>query len=186
MSEHTSPSGATIWGLPATLALGALLLDQLTKVWAVATLGPEPRSAELRLIGEWLSLYYIRNTGVAFGLFQNLPQLFTITSIIITLAAIYAYRYHLPWPSPWIKISMGLIVGGALGNIVDRLRLGYVVDFIRVGWWPIFNLADSAVSVGVTMLTLYLLLIGEEQTRRGPVPEDDGLLNELLSREPDQ
>ena len=185
MNERTPPSAATIWGLPATLALGALLLDQLTKVWAVATLGPEPRSGELRLIGDWLSLHYIRNTGVAFGLFQNLPQLFTITSIIITLGAIYAYRYHLPWRSPWIKISMGLIVGGALGNIIDRLRLGYVVDFIQVGWWPIFNLADSAVSVGVTMLTLYLLLIGEEQPVRA-VPEDDGLLSELLSREPDQ
>jgi signal peptidase II len=185
MSERTPPSAATIWSLPGALALGVVLLDQLTKLWAVATLGPEPRSRVLPLIGDWLSLNYIRNTGVAFGLFQNLPQLFTLTSIAITLAAIYIYRYHLPWRSDWIKVSMGLVVGGGLGNIIDRLRLGYVVDFIQVGWWPIFNIADSAVTVGVTMLALYLLVIGEE--RPAPAsPQDDGLLNELLSREPDQ
>lgn len=182
---NKEPSFRERWALPGTLALSLLALDQVTKLWAVATLGPEPRSRELVLLGDWLSLRYIRNTGVAFGMFQNFPQLFTVTSMLITAAAVYAYRYHLPSHSRWIQTSMGLIIGGAIGNIVDRLRLGYVVDFVRVGWWPIFNVADSAVTSGVVMLALHLLIIGEEPAV-APGPRDDTLLDELLNREPDR
>jgi signal peptidase II len=177
-------SPSSVWAVPLGLATTILITDQLTKLWVVNMLGPEPRTRELMLLGDWLSLRYIRNTGVAFGLFQEFPQLFTVTSILITLAAIYAYRYHLPYQRPWIQFSMGLIIGGALGNIVDRLRLGYVIDFVRVGWWPIFNVADSGVTVGVTMLALHLLIFGEEPATR-PIPRDDNLLDELLSREPE-
>jgi signal peptidase II len=173
------------WVIPGSIAATVIVADQITKFWVVNTLGPEPRTREMVILEDWLSLRYIRNTGVAFGLFQNFPQLFTVTSILITLAAIYAYRYHLPWRSAWVQASMGLIVGGALGNIIDRLRLGYVIDFVRVGWWPIFNVADSAVTSGVVMLAMHLLIFGEEPAP-APLPRDDGLLDELLSREPER
>ena len=170
--------------LPATAGLVVLALDQWTKRWAADTLGPVPFSKTISLGFDWLRLVYSQNTGVAFGLFQNMPQLFTVTSIVITAGAIYAYFVYLPNRVPWVQLAMGLIIGGALGNIFDRLRMGFVVDFIGVGWWPVFNLADSAITSGVTMLAGYLIFVGDEQPlRRRLPPRDDGLLNDLLSRD---
>lgn len=186
MSAQPTPAGPRRWLVPATIGLAALAADQITKAWAVAALGPEPRSRTIYLAGDWLALVYGRNTGVAFGLFQNMPQLFTVTSILITAGAVYAYAAHLPNRVPWVQVAMGLIVGGALGNIADRLRLGYVVDFIGVGWWPLFNIADSAVTVGVSILAAYLILVGDEPAPAPrAAPRDDSLLTDLLSRDVD-
>lgn len=172
------------WLLPTSLGLIVLAGDQLSKAWVVSRLGPEPFLGTISLGPPWLNIIYAKNTGVAFGLFQGLPELFTVTSILITAGAIYAYATRLPNRVPWVQVSMGLIVGGAIGNIVDRLRLGYVIDFIQVGWWPVFNIADSAVSVGVTALAAYLIFIGDEQPAAPrPAPRDDGLLSDLLSRD---
>ncbi len=172
------------WFLPAALAIAVLGVDQVSKRWAVATLGPDPRDRAIALIGDWFTLVYTRNTGIAFGLFQSLPGLFTITSILITIGAVYAYAIYLPNHSAWVQSAMGLIVGGAVGNILDRLRFGYVIDFISVGWWPVFNLADSAVTIGVTMLAGYLIFIGDEPAPTPlPPPRDDRLLSDLLSRD---
>jgi len=174
------------WLLPLAVGLVVFALDQLSKRWAVAALGPAPGARAIPLGPEWLRLVYTQNTGVAFSLFQGLPGLFTVTSILITAGAIVAYALYLPNRVPWVQAATGLLAGGAIGNIADRLRLGYVVDFIAVGWWPVFNLADSAVSVGVTMLATYLIFVGDEPARpaRTP-PRDDGLLSDLLSREPE-
>jgi signal peptidase II len=186
VTAHSTQAGPRRWLLPATLGLAVLAADQLSKGWAYATLGPVPRVKTLPLAGDWLTLVYSRNTGVAFGLFQNMPQLFTVTSILITAGAVYAYVFHLPNRSLWVQLAIGLILGGALGNIVDRLRLGYVVDFISVGWWPVFNLADSAISVGVTTLAAYLILVGDEPAPAPHIaPRDDGLLTDLLSQDVD-
>lgn len=170
--------------MPAALGAAVLAIDQLTKRWATTTLGPEPGDRVIQLVGDWLNLVYGQNTGVAFGMFQNMPKLFTVTSILITAGAVYAYIVHLPNRSLWVQTSAGLILGGAVGNIIDRLRHGYVVDFIQVGWWPVFNLADSAICVGVTMLAGYLIFVGDEPAiaPRTP-PRDDGLLSDLLSRD---
>jgi signal peptidase II len=171
------------WLTPTLIGLFVLVADQLSKAWAVATLGPQPHQRVIPLVGDWLNLVYSRNTGVAFGLFQNWSQLFIFTSIFITAGAIYAYIYHLPNQSLSIQVAMGLVVGGALGNIMDRIRLGYVVDFISVGWWPVFNLADSGITVGVFILALYLIFVGDELPQPRPAPRDDGLLRELLNRD---
>jgi signal peptidase II len=172
------------WALPTALGLITLTGDQLSKAWVVNRLGPEPFMRVIPLGPPWLNLVYTQNTGVAFGLFQQAPQLFTITSILITVGAVYAYVFHLPNRATWVQVSMGLILGGAVGNIVDRLRLGSVVDFISVGWWPVFNLADSAISVGVLALAAYLIFIGDDlPVAPRPTPRDDGLLSDLLSRD---
>lgn len=145
------------------------------------TLGPVQGTSR-PLIGSWLSLTFVKNNGVAFGLFQNIPYFFTITSVLISIGAVYFYRFHLPNDRPWVQVSLGLIVGGAIGNIIDRLRYSFVVDFVHVSWFPgIFNLADSAITIGVIMLAGYLLLTGEETTR--PPPADDSLLGDLLSQD---
>jgi signal peptidase II len=175
-----------IWFVPAALGLAVFAADQLSKGWIQATLGPEPRVKALPLAGDWLALVYSRNTGVAFGLFQNMPQFFTMTSLVITAGALYAYATYLPKYSPWVQAAIGLIVGGAVGNIVDRLRMGSVVDFISIGWWPVFNLADSAIAVGVTLLAAYLIFIGDEPAPAPlPDPRDDGLLTDLLNQDVD-
>jgi signal peptidase II len=172
------------WATPATLGLIVFAGDQLSKRWVVGLLGPEPGARSLGLGAPWLSLVYTKNTGVAFGMLPELSEIFTVTSILITAGSLYVYARHLPNRRPWVQLTMGLIVGGALGNIADRLRLGAVVDFISVGWWPVFNLADSAISLGVTALALYLIFIGDDQpVALRPAPRDDGLLSDLLSHD---
>jgi signal peptidase II len=180
------PAAANRWLVPTALGAAVLAADQLTKAWAVRALGPAPGTVVQPVVGDWLNFVYGRNTGIAFGLLQDLPGLFTVTSILITAGAIYAYAAHLPNRSPWVQVGAGLLLGGAIGNIVDRLRLGYVVDFIQVGWFPLFNIADSAISTGVAILAAYLIFVGDEPApaHRAP-PRDDGLLRDLLSRDPD-
>jgi signal peptidase II len=112
-----------------------------------------------------LSLSHVRNRGAAFGILSDadLPYqsvLFAGLSLVALLAiAVYAWR--LP-ATAWLpQLALALILGGALGNLIDRLRLGYVVDFVHVYWrdhqWPDFNAADSAITIGVTLLVLDIL-----------------------------
>src|SRR5688572_29618398 len=145
---------------PVIIALIVIVLDQLTKAWVLRT-WPLPQTGEIELLGQWLALTYIRNEGIAFGLFQGVPQLFTITSLLIIGGAVYVYLKHLPEHDRWLPIMLGLILGGAIGNVIDRLRFGYVVDFIKTlgGRFPVFNVADSCVVIGVFLLALHMLLV---------------------------
>jgi signal peptidase II len=172
------------WARPAAVAAAVIVLDQLTKAWIWSTLGPTAGTS-VPLLGSWLSFTFVKNTGVAFGLFSGIPYFFTITSVLISVGAILFYRYQLPNNRPWVQASLGLIVGGAIGNIIDRLRLGFVIDFVHVSWFPgIFNLADSAITIGVVMLAGYLLFMGEGGgLGRRDAPADDALLGELLSKD---
>jgi signal peptidase II len=169
------------WTQPVLVALFVVILDQISKARILEVLGTVEGSS-LPLLGTWLSFTFVKNTGVAFGLFRGIPHFFTVTSVLISLGAIYFYRFHLPNDRRWVQVSVGLIVGGAIGNIIDRLRYSYVVDFVHVSWFPgIFNLADSAITIGVIMLAGYLLLTGERPGRSAPA--DDALLGELLGQD---
>ena len=145
-----------------TVILMILVVDQATK-WLVA------RSLDLHeyrpLVDGLLSLSHVRNRGAAFGILSDadLPYqaiLFAGLSLAALLAiAVYAWR--LPATAQLPQLALALILGGALGNLIDRLRLGYVVDFVHVYWrehqWPDFNAADSAITIGVTLLVLDIL-----------------------------
>lgn len=146
-----------MWAVPALVALVVVTFDQLTKLWVVHTLGPTTMTNFIPIIGDSVRIAYSHNTGVAFSLFQGHPELLTVTALLIVAGAIYFYATQLPNHRRVIQLIMGLIMGGAFGNIIDRLRLGYVVDFIQVGWFPIFNLADSAITVGAALLMLQFL-----------------------------
>jgi signal peptidase II len=165
--------------IPAIIAAVVILLDQLTKAWVLRT-WPEPYTGEIALIPGWLALTYVQNTGVAFGLFTGMPYLFTVTSIVIIVAAVYFYLRHVPDYQPWIAVSLGLIIGGAIGNnLIDRVRFGYVVDFIKTfdGRFPVFNVADSAIVVGVALMALVLTYQDQQQPRAQLQPRaggDDG------------
>jgi signal peptidase II len=149
--------------LPQFAIIAALVsIDQLTK-WLIV------RSIELHdyrpLVDGFLSISHVRNYGAAFGIFADadLPYqaaLFAALSLA-ALSAIAVYAYRLPAEARLPQMALALILGGAVGNLIDRLRLGYVVDFIHVYWkqhqWPDFNVADSAITVGVSLLILAIL-----------------------------
>ncbi len=143
--------------IPAVIAAVVVIIDQLSKVWVQQT-WPQPYTGEIPIIEDWLELTHIHNTGVAFGLFSGMPQLFTFTSLVIVGVAIHFYLKHVPEDHGWLSLSLGLIIGGALGNVVDRIRLGYVVDFIKTfdGRFPVFNIADSCIVVGVFVMAVFL------------------------------
>ncbi len=173
------------WFVPLGLGILILIIDQLSKLWILQTLGPVPMIDAIPVFGDWFNIVYHRNTGVAFGLFQNMSPLFTVVALLICTGAIYVYVVYLPNAMLSVQISLGLILGGAIGNVFDRIRLGYVVDFVQIGWWPIFNFADSAITVGAVLLALFLLFLEEEPpaTRVVSNPQDDALLGELLLRD---
>jgi signal peptidase II len=143
--------------VPLVVAALVLVADQLTKAWTLRTWA-EPNTGDIAIIPGWLELTYVQNTGVAFGLFRGFPQIFTVTSLVIVAAAIWWYLAQRPQPQRWFAPCLGLIIGGALGNVIDRLRFGYVVDFIKTfdGRFPVFNIADSCVVVGITIVALLL------------------------------
>jgi signal peptidase II len=144
--------------VPAAVAILVIAADQATKAWVVQALGPETMARFVPIIGDTARIAYSHNTGVAFSMFQDMPLLLTLTALAIVAGAIYFYVTQLPNWRLFVQLILGLILGGAFGNLIDRVRLGYVVDFISVGWFPIFNLADSAITVGAALLMLQFLL----------------------------
>jgi signal peptidase II len=148
---------------PYLILVAAIVgLDQLTK-WLVAG---RLELHEMRpIIDGLLSLSHVRNRGAAFGILSDadLPYqavLFSVLSLV-ALAAIAVYAMRLPVTARLPQLALALVLGGAIGNLIDRLRHGYVVDFVHVYWrqyqWPDFNVADSAISIGVALLVLDIL-----------------------------
>jgi signal peptidase II len=103
------------------------------------------------------SITRIHNSGIAFGLFPGMPDVFKVVTAISVLIVFYFFLSTKP-QTLLLTASCGLIMGGAVGNLIDRFRLGYVVDFIHFSFWPAFNVADSAVTVGVTLLMISFFL----------------------------
>ena len=140
------------------LALACLVLglDQLTKLWVLASL-PE-RAWWSPLPGQAWQVFRIThttNSGAAFGIFPKQGTFFMLIAVVVVVAIVVYYR-HLSAGSWFIRLSLGLQLGGAAGNLIDRVHYGYVVDFIDVGFWPIFNLADASIVAGVAILAYSL------------------------------
>jgi signal peptidase II len=138
-------------GFLFAVAGAVLALDQWTKRWATEALAGSP---PVQVLGELVRFTYTRNSGVAFGLGAGLPFPYYLFSIAAALAILYLFLRQRVL-SPTRRLALALILGGALGNLVDRVTTGQVVDFIEIGWgrwhWPVFNVADSAVSIGVLL-----------------------------------
>ena len=131
-------------------AVAALALDQFTKHVVVAGFAPsESRIAVPHLL--WWT--YVQNTHGAFGLFGSQAWLLVLMSVVVLAIFWFAFR-DAAAHSALVQIAFGGIVGGAIGNVVDRFHYGYVVDFIDLRWWPVFNVADSCITVGVALLVL--------------------------------
>ena len=135
-----------------------IALDQWTKALARAhLLGPDGRGPRsIPLVGEYVRLTYVENRGAAFGMLQDQTTFFVLVGLVVIVVIVASYR-QIREPSWTLDLALGLQMGGAIGNLVDRVRYGYVVDFFDLTVWPVFNVADSAICVGVGLLAWNLL-----------------------------
>jgi signal peptidase II len=136
-------------------------LDQYTK-WLVRTYVPVNQSWNpIPWLEPIVTLTHVQNTGAAFGIFPNMNIVFIgVAIVVIALIAIF-YR-RLAGGSWLLRIAFGLQLAGALGNLIDRLTIGYVTDFVDVRIWPVFNVADSAIVVGTALLAYYAIWLDRE------------------------
>lgn len=146
------------------LALVVLALDQFTKFLVRHSLSPGESFPE----GWWVKLTYVTNTGAAFGILQGQVG-FLIFSSFVGLLVILFYYWWPPRRSPYLWVTLGLVLGGAAGNLIDRLRLGHVIDFIDFPHWPAFNVADSSIVIGIAFLA-WLLVVGKQEASCGREP----------------
>jgi len=132
------------------VAAAAFALDQGTKILAVAHLDP---GSFVPLLGGWLRLTLTHNVGSAFGLIGSGAIPLAASALVCVVVLGYVFRGGLV-RAPVRSMPLGLIVGGALGNLLDRVRTGGVVDFIDLQVWPVFNIADAAITIGVGLLAI--------------------------------
>ncbi len=148
------------------VAAAVVLADQIIKWWAIGVLGDEPYGIEIL---SFFNLVLVWNKGISFGIFGGgslPPWLLAAIALAVTLAlAIWLRKAE----TRLLALAIGLVIGGALGNVIDRFRFGAVADFLDFHWgayhWPAFNLADAAISVGAVILLMDALLIGDERHR---------------------
>ncbi|MBT4124861.1 MAG: signal peptidase II [Chloroflexi bacterium] len=153
--------------LPWIMMLLALGLDQLTKWLTIENLAVGeswPAEGFFRFTHAW-------NTGTAFSLFQGQGDILTWVSLAAVVVLTFIYR-SIDDP-PWVlRVAFGMQFGGAIGNIIDRIRLGHVTDFLDVGWWPIFNIADSSIVIGIALMVFYFWFLDEGQKTDAKDEED--------------
>ena len=147
------------WGVFLGLAATIIVIDQLTKAWLVANVAQgQVRS----VVGDLVRFVYHQNSGALFGLFHDQAIVFGVLSLGV-IALIVGYHARQP-RSRYLSIALGFLLGGAIGNLIDRLRLGYVVDFVDIGIGDLrfytFNVADSAISTAIVLLVAVAFLPG--------------------------
>jgi signal peptidase II len=151
--------GRPRWPLFLALAGIVLVVDQLTKAWIIANVEP---GRALPVFGDLVRLVFSQNTGALFGLFRDNATLFAVVSVAV-IAAIAWYHGRSP-RNALLSTALGLLLGGALGNLIDRIRLGYVVDFVDAGIGTVrfytFNVADSAISGALLLILLMAVFPG--------------------------
>lgn len=132
--------------------LVVFVLDRASKWWVVTHFH---MSESHKLLDGILYLTYVENYGAAFGIFPGQSWFFLLCGIIVIAGlTFYNARYRVPGP---VRIFIGALAGGALGNLSDRFFYGYVIDFLDLRWWPVFNVADIAIVCGGILLLVYLI-----------------------------
>lgn len=140
--------------LPAVVLL-VLLADQLTKRWIITHLQFGEPWNPISFLRPLVSLTYVTNTGAAFGLFPGGSDLF-VGVAVLAVVGIVTYYVRLSLGQWLVEFSLGLMLGGAVGNLLDRLTHGHVIDFIDFKVWPVFNVADSSIVIGMLILAYHL------------------------------
>jgi signal peptidase II len=135
------------------IAGAVVLLDRFSKAW----IRHHFQLGESRRITAWFYLTFVQNTGTAFGLFQDNNRALLILAFIILGVLLYGARGLSERGGFWGALGVALVLGGAVGNIMDRIHFGQVIDFLDFRIWPVFNVADSAISIGTLSLLVGLL-----------------------------
>lgn len=155
---------------PAAIAgvlASVVLLDQAVKAVVRATLVP---GVAIPLIGSLLQLRYVRNTGAAFGMLPGHRVMFMLVAVCV-VGTILVYAWRIRPTRPLVVIALGLVSGGAVGNLIDRAAAGRVTDFLEVPFIPVFNVADSAIVTGTALLVWWLLFGASEHPAAAPDDE---------------
>ena len=150
------------------IAATIFVADQITKLMIIGWL----RYGESWPVEGFLRFTHARNTGAAFSLFEGQSNILSIVAILAIGLILWLYRTS-GGTSILLRLALAFQLGGAFGNLLDRFRYGYVVDFLDVGPWPIFNVADSSISVGIALLIAYVIFGQREEPRPEPDPELD-------------
>ncbi len=166
-----STGGRARW--PIFLALAAIVVaaDQATKAWLVSFLAPGER---VQVVGDLVRLVHSQNSGALFGLFKDQATLFGVVSLAVI--ALIVWYHATSGRSTSMSVALGLLLGGAIGNLADRLRLGYVVDFVDVGLEGVrfytFNVADSAISGAILLLVILAIWPPRDAVEGRPAPTE--------------
>lgn len=142
---------ATFWTI-LSIAAAVIFADQFTKSWVLQRF----QLGESRPITAFLSFTFVENTGTAFGLFQGNNRALLILSMVILGALLYAARGLSERGGWWGALGVSFVLGGAIGNMLDRMNHGRVIDFLDFKVWPVFNVADSAITVGAVAIAISL------------------------------
>lgn len=144
------------------VAICSIILDQVTKSLILNSFSKLPSGYSKNIIDDFLYFTFVKNTGGAFGLKIILsPWLVFISTLFVFIFLTYYVMYKKN-KAPIFMYGLGFILGGAIGNLADRFRYGYVVDFIDLRFWPVFNIADITITAGVGMVIYYLLFCSDE------------------------
>jgi signal peptidase II len=169
-AERSLAAGRSQWLVLGLVATAAVLADQLTKQVVGRTL---ELGESVDLFGP-LAIHHVQNTGIAFGLFGSRTSLvIAVTAVAVTAMLLFfarSGRRH-----PILPVALGLVLGGSIANLIDRVRLGHVTDFLDLVAWPAFNLADTFIVVGVAILFGALVLGDRSQRMHGARPGDASL-----------
>ena len=154
--------------LVASVAVVVFVIDRVTKAWVSENI---PLGTARPIVGDYVRIVHAQNTGAAFGLLLERTTLLSVLSVVAVLAIVYYYR-QIASNSALVSATLGMQLGGAFGNLLDRITQGYVVDFVDVGigdvrFWA-FNVADSSIVVGIILVTLALWY--EEHRAATPKP----------------
>jgi signal peptidase II len=161
MAERSLRASPRHWLSLAAVALAAIAADQLTKQIVISQLGLD----EATHVAGPFWIHHVQNSGIAFGLFASA----TAVVIVLTTGAVawmLVYFARSGARHPVLPVALGLVIGGSVSNLIDRVRLGYVTDFLDLRYWPAFNLADSFIVIGVAVLLVTLVAADREPRSR--------------------
>jgi signal peptidase II len=171
----TTAPGRARWPVFFGLAAAVIVIDQLSKAWLVSAVGP---GQVIHVIGDYLRLIFSQNSGALFGLFRDQAILFGIVSIGVV--ALIIWFHGSSGRNTWLSVALGLLLGGAIGNMLDRFHFGYVVDWVDAGIGDLrfytFNVADSMITLSILLLLALALFpqLGREPASEAPAaPEPD-------------
>ncbi len=166
-----------VWPILLVAAV-VILLDQWTKELVRQNIAKFDYIVPIPALGTYFLFEHVDNYGAAFGILQGAGSIFIIIAAVVTVGVLYYAVRHLPENQRLIRVLLGLQVGGALGNVIDRINQGYVTDFVKIGvpgvyYWPNFNIADASIVCSVIALAVIILYQDVQNSRQAKIKAID-------------